>query len=155
MIRNILGALLCMFFIISCNNDCEDNPPEPLSFKIQWVDSLGNDMFEKKGGFDADSIVSFYNKNRGTVPVDVEVIREKVDSNLYYNYIDAMPLVRKAFELQLDSVFLGPDSLDIDTITLKVIREKNDCFSTVYQFVKLKYNGKTLTGVDSLYVIEK
>lgn len=152
MLRNILIIGGVFFAICACNNDCEENPPKPLSFNIQWVDANGKDAYESKL-FAAKDLEAFYKDIRENVKIQLTVSYKKGDST--QRFIDMMPLVRKAYSLKLDSVFIAPNSTDIDTIALKVVNEKNDCFTTIYRFEKLEYNGKKLSGTDTIYKIQK
>lgn len=153
MLRYILSFAFLFILGISCQNNCDENAPTPISFNIQWIDDNGADIYyldkTKK-----DSLIAFYKSVRGdSVRCDLGISVFKKDSTRHF--IDVMPLLRKAYFLQLDTVFLGIKKADIDTVVFKLVNEKNDCFSIVYRFENLKYNGKDLNGTDTLYKIVK
>ncbi len=152
MFRYILVILLGGFVATSCQSDCEDNAPKPLSLNIRWVDAKGNDIYTLKE-YSTDSLVAYYNLNKKKETVALKVSQQKDDSSQYY--VDAMPLARKAYLLRVDTVFIGVKSTDIDTIVMNILREENDCFSTIYRFEKLRYNTTDLSGTDDFYIIEK
>lgn len=151
MFIRILSCLALLSLCVGCQNDCEENAPKPLSFHLQWVDEKGADMYTAEK-FEADSLFAFYKKERGIDSVELTVAQQ---SDTTQHYIDVMPLVRKAFSLQIDTVFIAAQATDIDTIILKVVKEENDCFSTSYRFEKLQYNTQTLSGTEELYKIKK
>lgn len=154
MLRYVLSGVFLLIVSMACQNDCEENAPQPLSFNIQWVDAKGEDIYNSKE-YSVDSLVAFYKGARTKVAVKLNFSTQKNGNSTIPNVIDMMPLVREAFYLQLDTVFVGPKSSDIDTVVLKVVREENDCFTTLYRFEKLEYNGTILNGTEALYKIEK
>lgn len=153
MLRYILSGIFLLILGIACQNGCEENAPQPLSFSLQWVDNKGTDIFKSKN-YDIDSLTAFYKGARENISVKLDTTSYEEDGERL-NIIDMMPLVRSAFSLQLDTVFVGLKSSYIDTVVLKVVREDNECFSTIYSFERLQYNGKALSGTDVLYKIEK
>lgn len=156
MFRSILVIIIFLSgILLSCNNDCEENAPTPLSFKIQWVNNAGQDMYFNKT-YIIDSLRGYYKKPRfeTEVIVPMKAVKNLKDTSQYY--VDMMPLIRVALSLQLDSVFIAPERGDVDTIVFKLIKEKNDCYSSIYRFETLEYNGKSLiNGIDSPYKIVK
>lgn len=153
MLSRILFILVSFALLSACKNDCEENAPQPLSLKIQWVNGAGEDMYAAKE-LNRDSLFAFYKKVRGIDSVSLSPAIQRKDSTKYY--VDAMPLIRAAFSLQIDTVFIAPKrNKDVDTIVAKLERIENDCFSTVYRFEQLEYNGKKMIQEDGFYKIEK
>ncbi len=151
MFRYILIGILCGF-AISCQSDCKENAPLPLSFNLQFVDSQGNDVYYTKVE-KTDSLKAFYKYNRKKQFVSLRATVQKKDSTQYK--IDMMPLLREAYKFRLDTVFLSIKSTDIDTVLVRIVKEESECYSTIYRFEKLVFNGRKLSGTDNLYKIEK
>ncbi|MBS9768520.1 MAG: hypothetical protein KGV44_13415 [Flavobacteriaceae bacterium] len=151
MFRYILIGILCGF-AISCQSNCEESAPLPLSFNLQFVDKDGNDVYYKKTE-KIDSLKAFYKYNRKKQFVSLRATLQKEDSTQYK--IDMMPLLRKAYEFRLDTVFLSIKSTDVDTVLVHIVKQESECYSTIYRFEKLVFNGKKLSGTDNLYKIEK
>ncbi len=152
MYRYILVVFLGIYTTIACQSDCEENAPKPLSLNIRWVDAQGNDAYTSKK-YDADSLVAYYYFDRKKTKVALNVSKYKNDSTKHY--VDAMPLVRKAYALRIDTVFISADKIDTDTILMSITKEENDCFSTIYHFEKLRYNDIDLSGTEDFYLIKK
>ncbi len=152
MYRYISVVFLGIFTTIACQSDCEDNAPKPLSLNIRWVDAQGNDAYASKK-YNADSLEAYYHFDRKKTKVALNVSKYKDDSTKHY--VDAMPLVRTAYALRVDTVFISADKTDIDTIAINIKKEENDCFSTIYHFEKLRYNEIDLSGTEDFYIIKK
>lgn len=151
--EKIYTLVLAGILILSCASDCEEGAPPPLSLNVAWVDASGKDLYFA-GIYETDSIKGFYysaSRRKIEVPLSVKALSE--DSTNYY--VNAMPLVRKAYDLQLDTVYISPKSTVVDTVVAAVSSVEDPCYSTIYRFDLLTYNGKPLSGVDTLYRIEK
>lgn len=145
-------TILCVGMLVSCLSTCDEELPKPISFNIQWVDNLGNDLYSKKV-FQKDSLKAYFKQRTKQVEVRLQVERMRTDTMTHF--ISLMPLVRTARTQLIDTVYITPNSKDIDTIFVKIKEKRSECFSSLYEFEKIEYNNVSLSGIDSLYKIIK
>lgn len=144
--------ILCLSVLVSCLSNCDEKLPKPLSFNIQWVDTKGNDLYSQKV-FQKDSLRAYFKQRTKQIEVRLEVERMRTDTMVHF--ISLMPLIRTARTQLIDTVYIAPNSKDIDTIFVQIKEKRSECFSSLYEFEKIEYNNVSLSGIDSLYKIIK
>lgn len=144
--------ILCVSILNSCVSDCDEKLPKPISFNIQWIDTLGNDLYSKKV-FQKDSLKAYFKERTKQVEVQLQIERMRTDTMVHF--ISLMPLVRAASAQLIDTIYITPNSKDIDTISVILKKKRSECFSSLYEFEKITYNNVSLSGIDSLYKIIK
>lgn len=143
-------VLLIFAVIYGCDKQCDKQAPQPLSLNFQWINSSNIDIFNnKKEDKDIETfVVTKFDTVRHTLN-----FRAFKDSTVFY--FDALPPLRTILENKLDTFYLKIKETDIDTIVAKIAKIEDPCYSTIYHFTELSYNGKSLSGTDSLYIIKK
>lgn len=152
MYRNILVFIVAGLFIIACKDDCKENPPKPLSFLLHWENSNGEDAYSVNL-LEKDSLVAFYKFNHKLQKVDLKVNSLRDDST--FHFVDMMPMIRKVYEIEVDTLFIRSRERDIDTIYMNLVKIESECYSTLYEFKELKYNGKEIEEDNGFYRIKK
>ncbi len=152
MYRRILFVIIGGLLLWACKDDCEENAPLPLSFLLQWQNAKGEDAYTANL-FHPDSLVAYYKYNHKVENFKLQVNLAKEDSTLHF--IDLMPMARKMYEINIDTLFIGNQRSDIDTIYMNLVNVPSECFSTLYKFEKLTYNGNTMVEKDGYYRIKK
>lgn len=153
MFRQFLLLLIGLCVAVSCQNDCADNAPPPLGFFLHWQNAKGEDAYTSKL-LHKDSLVAFYKYNHKIEKFKLNVDSLKEDST--FHFINLMPMVRKTYQIDIDTLFIGCENSDIDTIFMNLVKIPNECFSTLYEFKKLTYNGEDIEeDTDGFYKITK
>lgn len=143
--------LLFLLGLYGCNStDCGD-APAPLSLNFQWVNTQGQDIFSKTNQL-RDSVETLVITKFDSIKTKMSY-RAFKDSSVFY--FDALPTLRKSSTNKQDTFYVKLTAKDTDTIVAIIEKVAIECYTHIYKFKELQYNGEKLSGTDSLYTIKK
>lgn len=143
--------MLVLLIGYSCDTSCDKNAPTPISLNLQWVNGKGVDVFQaNKKGIDSVKYLVYTKFDTIEKRLPCRIFK---DSTLFY--FDALPALKLVLANKLDTFYIKVDNSQKDTIVAKAKNINDPCYSAVYHFEKLTYNGQKLSGLDSLYIIQK